>query len=139
MAATLGKNQALKMDSQADDALDDLTAYVFGSGCDFGVDVDSLETTTADKDSKTYVPALKNATFSIEFEHADTIVDHMWLWYTNSYTGTIEFGPAGSTSGYNKYSMESFVTNLGTSTPVAGLNTFTVELQVTGDVTKGTY
>ena len=136
--ATLGKNQALKIDNSSGTATD-LAAYLFGSGCDFGVDVDSLETTTAGDSSKTYVPSLKNATFSVEMEHADTAVDHVWDLYTNSYTGSIEFGPAGSTSTYNKYTMEAFVTSIGTSTPVAGLNTFTVEFQVTGDVTKGTY
>ena len=136
--ATLGKNQALKIDNTSD-SLTDLAAYLFGSGCDFGVDVDSLETTTAGDSSKTYVPALKNATFSVEMEHADTAVDHVWDLYTNSYTGSIEFGPAGSTSTYNKYTMEAFVTSIGTSTPVAGLNTLTFEMQVTGDVTKGAY
>lgn len=139
MAAQQGKDQALKIDAQASGSLVDLAAYLFGGGCDFGVNVDSLETTTAGDNSKTYVPSLKDGTFSVEFEHDDTPVDHMWLWFTNNYTGTIEFGPAGSTSGYNKYTMESFVTSLGTATPVAGLVTFTAEMQITGDVAKGTY
>ena len=89
--ATLGKDQALKIDNSSG-SLVDLAAYLFGSGCDFGVDLDALESTTAGDSSKTFVPGLKNATFSVEMEHADTAVDHVWDLYTNSYTGSIEFG-----------------------------------------------
>lgn len=136
--ATLGKDQAFKLDDSTG-ALQNLTAYLFGSGVDFSVDVDSLETTTAGDGSKTFVPALKGATMSVEMEHVGATADHAWGLYTNSYTGSMEFGPAGSTGGYNKYSAECFVTSIGTSTPVAGLNTLTFELQITGDVTKGSW
>tara|TARA_Y100000310_G_scaffold14608_1_gene14761 strand:- start:3678 stop:3926 length:249 start_codon:yes stop_codon:yes gene_type:complete len=52
---------------------------------------------------------------------------------------TFIFGPAGSTGGNVKYTGECIVTSYAISNPVADAVSFSLDLQVTGDVTRTTY
>ncbi len=49
------------------------------------------------------------------------------------------YGPAGSTGGNVKYTGEAIMTNYSVSNPVGDVVTFSMDLQVTGAVTRGTY
>ena len=115
----------------------DLSAYVMGSGVDFGRDIEALLTTTAGDNSNTYIPGLKDATFSVEFDYSDTLVDHLDGVYGTASLSFV-YGPSGSTGGYNKYSGECMMTSVPITSPI-GLNTVSADFQVTGDVTAGTY
>jgi hypothetical protein len=53
-------------------------------------------------------------------------------------TSTFEYHPAGTTAGTPKVSGECLVSNYEVSSSVADLVTFTVSLQITGNVTWGT-
>ena len=134
--AVHGKNLNFTLDDSGGSVVD-LSTYVMGSGVDFGRDIEALLTTTAGHASNTYVPGLKDASFSIEFEYNDTLVDHLDGVYGSASLSFV-YGPAGSTSGYNKYTGECFMTSVPISSPI-GLNTVSAEFQVTGTVTATTY
>jgi len=134
--AVHGKNLNFELDDSGGSVVD-LSAYVMGSGVSLGRDIESLLTTTAGDDSNTYVPGIKNATFSVEFDFDDTLVDHLDGIYGLAGRSFV-YGPSGATSGYNKYTGSCFLTSVPISSPI-GLNTVSAEFQVSGDVTVGTY
>ena len=134
--AVHGKNLNFELDNSGG-SITDLSAYVMGSGVSLGRDIEALLTTTAGDNSNTYIPGLKNATFSVEFDFDNTLVDHLDGVYGNASLSFV-YGPSGATSGYNKYTGECMMTSVPISSPI-GLNTVSAEFQVTGDVTVGTY
>ena len=134
--AVHGKDLNFTLDNSGGTPVD-LSAYVMGSGVDFGRDIEALLTTTAGDNSNTYIPGLKDATFSVEFDYNDTLVDHLDGVYGSASLSFV-YGPSGSTSGYNKYSGECMMTSVPITSPI-GLNTVSADFQVTGDVTAGTY
>ena len=134
--AVHGKDLNFELDDSGGSIVD-LSAYVLGSGVDFGRDIEALLTTTAGNDSNTYVPGIKNATFSVEFDFSDTLVDHLDGIYGLAGRSFV-YGPSGATGGYNKYSGSCFLTSVPIASPI-GLNTVSAEFQVSGDVAVGTY
>ena len=134
--AVHGKNLNFELDNSGGSVVD-LSPYVMGSGVDFGRDIEALLTTTAGDNSNTYIPGLKNATFSVEFDFDNTLVDHLDGVYGNASLSFV-YGPSGATSGYNKYTGECMMTSVPISSPI-GLNTVSAEFQVTGDVAAGGY
>jgi len=134
--AVHGKDLNFTLDNSGGTPVD-LSGYIMGSGVDFGRDIEALLTTTAGDNSNTYVPGIKNATFSVEFDYSDTLVDHLDGVYGTASLSFV-YGPAGSTSGYNKYTGECMMTSVPIASPI-GLNTVSAEFQVTGDVTATTY
>ena len=134
--AVHGKDLNFTLDDSGGSVVD-LSPYVMGSGVDFGRDIEALLTTTAGDNSNTYIPGLKDATFSVEFDYDDDLVDHLDGVYGTASLSFV-YGPSGTTSGYNYYSGECMLTSVPISSPI-GLNTVSAEFQVTGDVTPGTY
>ena len=134
--AVHGKDLNFTLDNSGGSVID-LSAYVMGSGVSLGRDIEALLTTTAGDNSNTYIPGLKDATFSVEFDYNDTLVDHLDGVYGSASLSFV-YGPAGSTGGYNKYTGECMLTSVPISSPI-GLNTISAEFQVTGDVAAGTY
>ena len=134
--AVHGKDLNFTLDNSAGSVVD-LSAYVMGSGVSLGRDIEALLTTTASDNSNTYIPGLKDASFSVEFDYDNTLVDHLDGVYGSASLSFV-YGPSGSTSGYNKYSGECMMTSVPIASPI-GLNTISAEFQVTGDVTVGTY
>lgn len=122
--------------------LRDLSAFV--KGVDFGADRDLSETTTMGKDSKTYIPGLRDATISIEGFYDSTASTGpdaiLWAAMTSATAKTWEYGPEGGTTGKVKYTGSSFVKSYKPGqASVDGVVPFSAEIQVTGDVTKTTY
>ena len=134
--AVQGKDLNFTLDNSGGSVVD-LSTYVMGSGVDFGRDIEALLPPTAGDNSNTYIPGLKDATFSVEFDYNDTLVDHLDGVYGSASLSFV-YGPSGSTSGYNKYSGECMMTSVPITSPI-GLNTVSADFQVTGDVTAGTY
>lgn len=138
MSFSHGKSAVVKLDNPAG-SITAITSYCNKSG--FNRSADVAETTVMGLNSKTYVPGLKDATFSIEgyFDGTDDLIDEI-LDAALGAQKSIEWGPQGSTSGYVKYTFEAICTAY---TPgeadLSGAVPFTAEFQVTGDVTRTTW
>ena len=104
---------------------------------DFPEIVETGETTAFGATSKSYIVGLRDATISISGLW-DATVDG-YIIGTEPATRTFIFGPAGSTSGYVKYTGECILTNYSVSSPVADVVTFSLDLQCTGGVTRTTF
>ena len=104
---------------------------------DFPEIVETGETTAFGATSKSYIVGLRDATISVSGIW-DSTVDG-YIIGTEPATRTFIFGPAGSTSGYVKYTGECILTNYSVSSPVGDVVTFSLDLQCTGGVTRTTF
>ena len=104
---------------------------------DFPETIDTAETTAFGATSKSYIVGLRDATISVSGLW-DATVDG-YLIGTEPATRSFIFGPAGSTSSNVKYTGECILTNYAISNPVADVVTLSLDLRVTGNVTRGTY
>lgn len=143
MAFVHGKNTVFKLDSSAG-SLVDLSSYLDDVG--FPQSIETAETTTfgVAGGSKTYIVGLNDRTISLAGKWDATLDAHFanLIGALNSgslATASFEFGPAGSTGGLVKYSGEALVTSFEVSNPVGDVVSFSAELQVTGQVTRGTW
>ena len=104
---------------------------------DFPETIDTAETTAFGATSKSYIVGLRDASISVSGLWDATIDGY--IIGTEPATRSFIFGPAGSTSGYVKYTGECILTNYAISNPVGDVVTYSLALQVTGNVTRGTY
>ena len=104
---------------------------------DFPEVIETAETTAFGATSKSYIVGLRDATISVSGLW-DATVDG-YIIGTEPATRSFIFGPAGSTSSNVKYTGECILTNYSISNPVGDVVTFSLDLQVTGNVTRGTY
>jgi|TARA_R110000751_G_scaffold68322_3_gene139134 hypothetical protein len=104
---------------------------------DFPETIDTAETTAFGATSKSYIVGLRDATISVSGLW-DATVDAYFIG-TEPATRTFIFGPAGSTSGYVKYTGECIMTNYSVSNPVGDVVTYSLDLQCTGGVTRTTF
>ena len=99
--------------------------------------IDTAETTAFGSSNKSYIVGLKDTTISVSGIW-DATVDG-YLSGTDPESRSFIFGPAGSTGGNVKYTGEAIMTNYAVNNPVGDVVTFSMDLQVTGSVTRGTY
>ena len=99
--------------------------------------IDTAETTAFGSSNKSYIVGLKDTTISVSGIW-DATVDG-YISGTEPASRTFIYGPAGSTSGNVKYTGEAIMTNYSVSNPVGDVVTFSMDLQVTGAVTRTTY
>ena len=104
---------------------------------DFPETIDTAETTSFGATSKSYIVGLRDATISVSGLWDATIDGY--IIGTEPATRSFIFGPAGSTGGNVKYTGECILTNYAISNPVGDVVTYSLDLQVTGNVTRGTY
>ncbi len=104
---------------------------------DFPETIDTAESTAFGSTSKSYLVGLRDATISVSGLW-DATVDG-YIIGTEPASRTFIFGPAGSTGGNVKYTGECIVTSYSVSAPVADVVSFSLDLQVTGNVTRTTY
>jgi len=104
---------------------------------DFPETIDTAETTAFGATSKSYLVGLRDATISVSGLWDATIDGY--IIGTEPATRSFIFGPAGSTGGNVKYTGECILTNYSISNPVGDVVTYSLDLQVTGNVTRGTY
>jgi hypothetical protein len=136
-----GKNAALKLDDSSG-ALVDISNVV--NDVSLSRDIETGEVTSFGNSSKAYIVGLADATISVSGSY-DATVD-------NQITGTIgalldgtlasasfEVGPQGTAASSIKYSGEALITSYEVSPSVGDVITFSLDLQVTGAVTRGTF
>lgn len=142
MAFSHGKGAAFALDN-AVGVITDLSTFL--DEVSFPSSIETGETTTFQSpgSAKTYVPGLRDATFSLsgKFDPTfDSLVEGVIsAQAAGSASADFEYGPAGSAAGAVKYSGSAWVTGYDISTPVADVVTVSVDLQVTGQVTRGTF
>jgi hypothetical protein len=104
---------------------------------DFPETIETADTTAFGSTSRSYIVGLRDASISVSGLW-DATVDG-YIIGTEPATRSFIFGPAGSTSSNVKYTGECIMTNYSISNPVGDVVTFSLDLQVTGNVTRGTY
>ena len=104
---------------------------------DFPETIDTGEVTAYGSTSKSYLVGLRDATISVSGLW-DATVDGYFIG-TEPASRSFVFGPAGDTGGYVKYSGECILTSYSVSSPVADVDTYSADFQVTGNVTRGTF
>ena len=104
---------------------------------DFPETISTGLTTAFGSSNDSYVVGIKNTTISVSGIW-DATVDG-YLTGTEPASRSFIYGPAGTTGGNIKYTGEAILTNYSISNPVGDVVTFSVDLQVTGAVTRGTY
>lgn len=117
------------------DVLRNLSTYLTSAG--LPMTADTAEVSTLGSTSKAYVPGLKDATIPLEGPW-DATVDS-YLAGILALEKDFEYGPAGNTGGFVKYSGRAILTSYEVSTGVDDAQTFSAEFQVTGNVTRGTF
>jgi hypothetical protein len=136
-AFTHGKNTVVKLDNGAG-TLTDITAFL--NSASFERLREMAETTVFGLNEKTYIPGLRDATFSGEgrFDPAIDVIlsDDIG---DNANTKSLEYGPEGGTTGKVKYSVECWVTSYSVDSPLDDVAGISFELQATGVVTRGTF
>ena len=130
MAEIHGKEAFFKLGTE------DITEYITDVGLDRTKDAE--DTTTLGKDSKTYIPGLKDGTVPISGNLTPDLDAELHNAYENDTPIAFEYGPAGDGSGKIKYSGTVIVTTYNISSP-QGKATTSATLQITGDVTRGTF
>jgi len=99
--------------------------------------IDTAETTAFGSSNKSYIVGLKDTTISVSGIW-DATVDG-YISGTEPASRSFIYGPAGTTGGNVKYTGEAIMTNYSVSNPVGDVVTFSMDLQVTGAVTRGSY
>jgi predicted secreted protein len=105
---------------------------------DFPDSVDVAETTAFGSSAKSYIVGLTDATISCSGIW-DSTVDGYIAGGAEPASRSFVYGPAGSTAGNVKYTGEAIVTSYSISNPVGDVVTYSLDLQVTGAVTRTTY
>ena len=99
--------------------------------------IDTAETTAFGSSNKSYIVGLKDGSFSVSGIWDAT--GDGYLSATAPASRSFLYGPAGSTGGNVKYTGEAIMTNYSVSNPVGDVVTYSLDLQITGAVTRGTY
>ena len=136
MAFVHGKDSVFKLDN-AGGALTDISAFV--NSVDFPETADVAETTTLGDSSKSYIVGLKDATISLAGLYDSTLDAILGAVVGQSATLSYEYSPEGTGSGKIKYTGECILTSYSQSSPVGDVVGFSADLQVSGDVTRGTH
>lgn len=138
MAFVHGKGAVIKLDDSTG-TLRDLSAYA--SEVSLPRSIETGETTTfgATGDAKTYVTGLNDSTMAIKLMWDATVDGYLAPAIGADATLSFEYGPAGSASGAVKFSGEGIMTSYQTSSPVGDVVSLSVDLQITGPVTRGTW
>lgn len=124
-------------------SLEGVNLTTFIDSIEHSPSLDMAETSTMGDEAKTYIPGLSDNTLSISgnFDPTDTTGpdDVLWDAYSGKAPLTFEFGPGGNANGAIKYSGECYVTSYTVSSGVGDKVTFSADIQVTGEVTRGTF
>jgi hypothetical protein len=137
MAFVAARTSVFKLDNAAG-TLTDISAYVDSVG-GIANTTDMLDTTTFGSTSKSFIGGLRNGdTISVSGKWDATLNTQITALLGATSTSTFEYSPAGTAGGTPKVSGECLVSNYEVSSAVADLVTFSVSLQITGNVTHGT-
>lgn len=142
MAPTHGKDAAFLLEDSAASTLRNISDQL--TNIAFNRSNDTHDSTTFGKEGHTFIAGLTNGTITIDgfwdktaSTGSATVLDS--LMGLDAVTVGWEYGPEGNASLAVKYSGECVLASLDVSEPVADLVTFTAQLQISGDVTKGAF
>jgi hypothetical protein len=137
MPFVAARTSVFKLDNAAG-SLTDISAYVDSVG-GIANTTDMLDTTTFGSTSKSFIGGLRNGdTISVSGKWDATLNTQITALLGATASSTWEYNPAGTTAGLPKVSGECFVTSYEVASSVADLVTFSLSLQITGNVTHGT-
>lgn len=107
-------------------------------------EIETAETTAFGTQDKTYITGLSDATVSLSGMFDASVDSAINTLITNLKSGSIAsasfaYGPAGSAASKPKFTGDALITSYEVSSPVGDVVTYSLELQVTGGVTGGTY
>ena len=132
-----GKSAVFKIGSSATPGtVVDISSAITEVG--FPRSIETGETTAFGSSAKTYLVGLSDATISINGSF-DATYDAQLAGLIGVDAVSFEYGPAGSTSTYVKYTGTCVMTSYETSSPVGDIVKFTAAFQVTGAITRATY
>lgn len=101
---------------------------------------DMLETTTFGATSKTFIGGLRNGdTISISGKYDSALHTVISALLGSASTSAWVYGPAGTTAGNVKFSGSCLVATYEVQAGVANVLTWSATLQISGNVTVGTY
>lgn len=137
-----GKDAAFLLEDSAASTLRDISSQL--TNIAFSRSNDNHDSTTFGKEAHTFVNGLTNGTITLDgfwdktaSTGSATVLDS--LMGLDTVTVGWEYGPEGGTAALVKYSGECVLASLDIAEPVADLVTFTAQLQISGDVTKGVF
>ena len=135
---THGKDTVVKIDTAASgNASADISDNC--DTCEFSIDQEVQDITTFGANSRGFIPGLRNATISLGGPQDDD-VDTVFMGGNEPTDGRdFEYGPEGETSGDRQYACKAIMTGYNPASGVGDAARWTAELQVTGDVSLGTY
>lgn len=136
MAFVHGKSAVFKLDDSGG-TLRDLSSYL--EDISFPRSIETAETTTFGSSAKSYITGLTDATISLSGKFDATADGYLAGVVGQSATLSFEYGPAGSTGGNVKYTGECILTSYEVGATVGDAVTASVELQVTGSITRTTW
>lgn len=107
-------------------------------------EIETAETTAFGNNDKTYITGLADATISLSGMFDATVDTMINGNIANLKSGSVaslsfEYGPSGSAVSSPKFTGEALITSYEIGSPVGDVVTYSLELQVTGGVTAGTF
>lgn len=130
MAFTHGSNSYISVDGS------DISAYV--DNVDHGRTVDTAEVSAFGDDEKAFIAGLEDGSFSLS-GHWDPSADADLAGCFDGAVVEVIFGPAGNAGGSVSYTANCIITDYSISAPVGDKVSWSVSLQRTGAVTRGTF
>lgn len=124
--------------SNSDISVDAANISVYTDGVTHDRSVDTAETSAFGNDDKTFIAGLEDGSFSIN-GHWDPTADATLDGVFDGAVVAIIYGPAGSASSAVKYTCNALVTNYSITSSVSDRVNWSVSLQRTGALTRGTY
>lgn len=101
------------------------------------------EVTALGDGGRKYIPGLENTVITLEGHYDDTATTGpeavLGVLRTDTTTRAWDYGPKGSSGGFLKYSGNCFVRRFEVTSRVGDIVMWRAELQVDGQVTRGTY
>lgn len=131
-----GKTAVFKLDN-AGGTLVDYSAYL--DEISLPRSIETAETTTFGTNAKTYITGLSDATISLSGRFDVAADATLAAVLGQNATLTFEYGPAGGTVGLVRYTGECIMTSYEIGASVGDAVTASVELQVTGAITRNTF
>ena len=130
MSAVHGKNGYIKVGDN------NLSSYLNSKSLDTSTDI--AEVSTFGNDSKKYIQGLEDGTIPLEGPW-DSTVDGYMAALKGAGETSFEYGPAGNAGGNVKYSGNVVLSAYNISQDLTGAISFSATLQLSGDVTRGTF
>lgn len=131
-----GRNTFFSITDSGDTARDISTSL---KDVSFPVTLDTPETTAFGSSVKTYVVGIKDGRFSCSGMFDATVDGYLAGIYGLETPRSFVYGPEGSTTGRVKYSGSVILTSYNISGSVSDMVAASLEFQVTGDITRGTF